>query len=124
MVTSPLQCAAALLNPYLHDDEELRNDTKAMASAKDVLQLLAPPLLKEVVIEEFYAFRESFPLFANFRESRKSQLPPYAWWDIHGSVGKYIFPIAEKNLAQPLSSSSSKRNWSSYSVVHDKNWNR
>ena len=124
MVTSGLQCAAALLNPYLHDDEELRNDTVAMASAKDVLQLLAPPHLKEVVIEEFYAFRESFPPFADVRDSSKSQLPPSAWWDIYGSVGKYISPIAKRILAQPLSSSSCERNWSSYSFVHDKKRNR
>ena len=56
MITCGLQCAAALLNPYLHDDEELRNDTDAMALAIIVLQLLAPLVLKEVVIEEFYAF--------------------------------------------------------------------
>ena len=124
MITSPLQCAAALLNPYLHDDEELQNDTEAMASAKEVLLLLAPPLLKEVVIEEFFAFRESFPPFADVRDSGKSQLPPCGWWDIYGSVGKYISPIAKRILAQPLSSSSCKRNWSSYSFVHDKKRNR
>ena len=56
MVTLPLQCASALLNPHLHDVEELRNDTDAMASAKEVLLLLAPPTLKEAVIEEFHAF--------------------------------------------------------------------
>lgn len=124
MVTSPLQCAAALLNPYLIDDEDLRNDTDAMASAKEVLLSMAPPTLKEVVIEEFFAFREGYPPFDDVRDSSKSQLPPSGWWDIYGSAGKFISPIAKRILAQPLSSSSCERNWSSYSFVHDKKRNR
>ena len=124
MIKSPLQCAAALLNPYLIDDEDLHNDTDAMASAKEVLLSMAPPTLKEVVIEEFFAFREAYPPFRDVRESSKSQLPPSGWWDIYGSAGKFISPIAKRILAQPLSSSSCERNWSSYSFVHDRKRNR
>ena len=123
MITSGLHCATALLNPYQHDDEEHWNDTEAMASAIDVLRLLSPPDLKEVVIKEFYAFQESIPPFDDIRDSSKSWLLPSAWWDAYGSLGKYISPIAKRILAQSLSSSSGERNWSSNSFVNDKKRN-
>ena len=124
MITSGLQCAAALLNPYIHDNEELWNDTEAMASAIAILRLLCPPDLKEVVIDEFYAFRESYPPFSDIRDSSKSNLLPYAWWNVYKAVDKYISSIAKRILAKPLSSSSCERNWSSYSFVHDKKRNQ
>jgi hypothetical protein len=49
---------------------------------------------------------------------------PHLWWFTSGSVGKLLPRIARRILAQVVSLSSCKRNWSSYSLVHSKARNR
>jgi hypothetical protein len=40
----------------------------------------------------------------------EQKLLAHAWWDFEGACGKLIAPIAERILAQPVSSSSCERN--------------
>jgi hypothetical protein len=46
------------------------------------------------------------------------------WWAYEVAYGKLIAPIARQILGQMVSLSSYKRNWSSFSFVHNKSWYR
>jgi hypothetical protein len=68
--------------------------------------------------EEFQAVKAEFNLYFY------TMSPYYGEHVWSSSVGKLLPRIAWRILAQVISSSSCERNWSSYSFVHSKAWNR
>jgi hypothetical protein len=124
MVVNDLQSAAALLNPYLLEDEDLADDADAKSACKRVLERLCEPDEYGEVVREFMAFRHKDPPFHKMLNPKKQMLSAHAWWDFEGACGKFIAPLAKRILAQPVSSSSCERNWSSYSFVHNKSRNK
>jgi hypothetical protein len=48
----------------------------------------------------------------------------YDWWAFEGACRRLIVSIARKILGKMVSSSSCGHNWSSFSFVHNKSWNR
>ena len=46
------------------------------------------------------------------------------WWSTYGSETPQLAEVAKKILSQPVSSSSAKRNWSTYSYIHNVKRNR
>ena len=125
MMRTDIHHAAALLNPRLVDDKELRADTKAQAGLNRVfLKLAAPEHLTEL-LNEFHAFFFKLPPYTDAWNVQKYDGAPHLWWHMVGAtVGKLLPPIARRVLAQVVSSSSCERNWSSYSFVHNKSRNR
>ena len=92
-----------------------------MVAAGHVLRLLSPSDLKDAVVDELYAFRESLPPFHEIGDTGQSNLPPFAWWDLYGAVGKYIAPIAKRIFSSTVVFFFMQcRNWRSYSFVYDK----
>ena len=53
----------------------------------------------------------------------KANIPPHEWWDLVGEGGIHLAPLAKSILAHVYSSSSCKKNWSSYTFVHNKTTN-
>lgn len=51
-------------------------------------------------------------------------MSPIKWWSTYGSETPELAEIAIKVLAQPVSSSSAERNWSTYSFIHNVKRNR
>ena len=120
MVETDLHYAGALLNPYLLQDKELADDQYATDACKRVLMKICKPRDYANVVKEFVAFRHREPPFHNMLDPKEQKMSAHAWWDFEGACGKLIAPIAKRILAQPVSSSSCERNWSSYSFVHNK----
>jgi hypothetical protein len=127
LVASDLHYAGALLNPHLIKDMELRDDQNAMAGLMRVFQRLTD------TAKEFQAVKAEFKLYfhtmsPNCGEHVWSSMGvkevPHLWWFTSGSVRKLLPRITRRILAQVVSSSSCKRNWSSYSFMHSKARNR
>jgi hypothetical protein len=106
---------------------ELRDDQNAMAGLMRVFQRLTD------TAEEFQAVKAEFNLYFHtmspyYGEHVWSSMGvkevPHLWWFTSDSIGKLLPRIARRILAQVVSSSSCKRNWSSYSFVHSKARNR
>jgi hypothetical protein len=57
-------------------------------------------------------------------DSMDQKCSAHDWWAFEDACGKLIAPIARQILGQMVSSSSYKRNWSSYLFVHNKSRNR
>ena len=124
LVENDLMYAAALLNPYLLEDQELANDGYATTACKNVFKQICKPEEYHDVVKEFMAFRhKEFP-FHNMADAQESKLSAHAWWDFEGACAKLLAPIARRILGQPVSSSACERNWSSYSFVHNKSRNK
>jgi hypothetical protein len=127
LVASNLNYAGALLNPHLIKDMELRDDQNTMAGLMREFQRLTD------TAEEFQAVKAEFYLYFHIMSpycgehvwsSMGVKEVPHLWWFISGSVGKLLPRIAQRILVQVVSSSSCKRNWSSYSFMHNKARNR
>ena len=119
-----LHYAGALLNPYLLHNKELADDQNATERCKEVLTKICDRKEYAKVVKEFVAFRHREPPFDTMLEPQEQMLSAHAWWDFEGACGKLIAPIAKRILAQPMSSSTCERNWSSYSYVHNKSRNK
>lgn len=124
MGETDLHYAGALLNPYLLHDKKLADDPVATEKCKNVLMKICDSKDYAKVVKEFVAFRHKEPPFHNMLDPDEQMLSAHAWWDFEGACGKLIAPIAKKILAQPVSSSSCERNWSTYSFVHNKSRNK
>ena len=48
----------------------------------------------------------------------------HQWWDLYGAKADLLQPHAMRTLAQPASSSSCERGWSTYDFIHSKRRNR
>jgi hypothetical protein len=127
MVASDLHYAGVLFNPHLIKDMELRDDQHAMAGLMRVFQRLSD------TAEEFQAMKAKFNLYfytmslycgEHVWSPMGVKEVAHVWWFTSTSVGKLLPRIARRILAQVVSSSSCERNWSSYSFVHSKAWNR
>jgi hypothetical protein len=127
MVASDFHYMGALLNPHLIKDMELRDDQHTMAGLIRVFQRLSDSA------EEFQAVKAEFNLYFHTMSPYygKHVWNPmgvkevaHVWWFTSGSIGKLLPCIARRILVQVVSSSSCKRNWSSYSFVHSKARNR
>jgi hypothetical protein len=127
LVASDLHYAGALLNPHLIKDMELRDDQNAMAGLMRVFQRLTD------TAKEFQAVKAEFNLYFHTMSpycgehvwsSMGVKEVPHLWWFTSGSVRKLLPRITRRILAQVVSSSSCKRNWSSYSFMHSKARNR
>ena len=125
MMRTDIHLAAALLNPRLVDDKELRVDTNAQAGLNRVFIRLAGPEHLTELLNEFHAFYYKLPPYSDAWNVQKYDGAPHLWWHMVGAtVGKLLPPIARRVLAQVVSSSSCERNWSSYSFVHNRSRNR
>jgi hypothetical protein len=111
LIASDLHYAGALFNPHLIKDMELRDDQNAMAGLMRVFQRLTDTTMSPYCGEHVWG-------------SMGVKEVPHLWWFTSGSVGKLLPRIARRILAQVVSLSSCKRNWSSYSLVHSKARNR
>lgn len=125
MMRTDLHYAAALLNPKLIDDKQLRSDTNAQAGLNRVFLKLGGRHCLTELLNEFHAYFFKLPPYADAWNVQKYDGEPHLWWHMVGAtVGKLLPPIARRVLAQVVSSSSCERNWSSYSFVHNKSRNR
>jgi hypothetical protein len=70
------------------------------------------------------AFRHKQGPFHDMLDPKDQKCSLHNWWAFEGACRKLIAPIARRILGQTVSSSSYKRNWSSYSFVHNKYRNR
>jgi hypothetical protein len=124
MVKTDLHYAGALLNPYLLHDKESADDSDSLTACKRVLRKLCSSEMYPNVVQDFLAFRHKQRLFHDILDPKDQKCSVHDWWAFEGACGKLIVPIARRILGQMVSSSSCKRNWSSYSFVHNKSRNR
>jgi hypothetical protein len=71
------------------------------------------------VREEFACFAaglENFPNISALEE--RSTMNPIKWWTCHRANGVYLQILSTRILSQVASSSSAKRNWSTYGFIH------
>jgi hypothetical protein len=84
---------------------------------KKAFQRLFLTSLQIEVREEFTCFvagLEDFVDISSLDERRSMNL--VKWWTCHGANGVYLQSLATRILSQVASSSSTKRNWSTYGV--------
>jgi hypothetical protein len=124
MVTTNSLYVGAFLNPYLLHNKEMADDRNSLIVCKRVLQKLCPPKPYLDVVQVFLAFRHKQEPFHNVLDSNNQKCSLHDWWAFEGTCRKFVAPIARRLLRQMMSSSSCKRNWSSYSFVYNKSWNR
>jgi hypothetical protein len=127
LVASDLHYAGAFLNPHLIKYMELRDDQHAMARLMRVFQRLTN------TAEEFQTVKAEFNLYfytmspyygEHVWSSMGVKEVAHLWCFTSSSIGKLLPRIAQRILAQVVSSSSCKQNWSSYSFLHSKARNR
>ncbi|KAG5532188.1 hypothetical protein RHGRI_026721 [Rhododendron griersonianum] len=132
--STPLHCLAHSLNPRYYSDEWLNEGPSRVPPHKDV----------EVARERMKCMKKYFPNsvdrskvnleFANFSSKAgefadsdsihdRYAMDPKSWWVTYGASAPLLQSIALKLLVQP-SSSSCKRNWSTYSFVHSAKRNK
>lgn len=76
---------------------------------------------------QFLAFTERRGKFSTAtakRDARNPKINVLQWWKFHGGDAKELRDVAFKVLAQPISSSSLERPWSTYSYIHNAKRNR
>ena len=126
---TPLHTLAHALNPKFYDEELIaKSNGKRKAPHKDkdvangvkkVFQRLFPSSQQTVAREEFTGFAvglEDFAYISSLEERRT--MDPVKWWTCHGANGVYLQSLATLILSQVASSSSTKRNWSTYGFIH------
>jgi hypothetical protein len=127
MVSINFYYVGTLLNPHLIKDMELHDDQHTMARLMRIFQRLINTAKEfQAVKAEFNLYFHTMSLYCGEHvwSSMGVKEVAHVWWFTSGSVGKLLPRIARRILAQVLSSSSCERNWSSYSFVHSKAWNR
>jgi hypothetical protein len=113
LVHSDLHYAGALLNPHLIRDMELRDDQNAMAGLMRVFQKLYDTDEEfQAVKVEFHSYFQTLSPYCGEHVWSPAGVKEVAhvWWFISGSVGKLLPRIAQRILAQVVSSSSCERN--------------
>jgi hypothetical protein len=119
-----LYYAGTHMNPYLFYDKELVDNSYSLIAYKKVLQKLSPPKTYLDVFQDFLAFRHKQGLFHDMLDPKDQKCLAHDWWAFEGTWRKLIAPITRHILRKMVSSSSCKRNWSSYSFVHNKSRNK
>lgn len=84
-----------------------------------------PSHLHKQVKEEFASFVVGIDDYAHISAlEERSTMNPVRWWICHGENGVHLQNLAIRILSQVASSSSAKRNWSTYGFIHSVKRNR
>ncbi|KAJ9537245.1 hypothetical protein OSB04_029978 [Centaurea solstitialis] len=110
----PLHCLRFAFNPRFYDKDYLEK------LASGGIPWKAPNLDKEVVVGS----NASRTLFDGIESNGWVTMDSIDWWSTYGFETPDLAEVAKKVLSQPISSSSAKRNWSSYSYIHNVMRNR
>jgi hypothetical protein len=126
MMLTDLHYAGALLNPFLMNIMEIQNNGTAKHTLNRIVQKLSSPLEVDFneVINELIQYEDQQGPYGLLEAPniREGNLLPHQWW--HRVGGNALRIIAKRILSLTCSASSCERNWSMYSFVHNKTWNR
>ncbi|XP_072955087.1 uncharacterized protein [Typha angustifolia] len=137
----PLQCLAYALTPKYYDEEYLQfpapggrlrchpaQDDDIFESATSAICKMHPNFEQSDIIRlQFLSFTEKKGKFSTAtakRDARNPKINVLQWWKFHGGDTKELRDVAFKVLAQPISTSSVERPWSTYSYIHSAKKNR
>eukprot|EP00253_Pinus_taeda_P005580 PITA_05580 len=132
---TPLHTLAHALSPKFYDEEFIaeRNgkrkaphkDKEVANGVKKAFQRIFPASLQTDVRQEFPCFANGLEDFADISAlDERRTMDPVKWWTCHGVSGVHLQSLSTPILSQVASSSSSKRNWSTYSFIHSVKCNR
>ncbi|XP_057820983.2 uncharacterized protein LOC131033730 [Cryptomeria japonica] len=125
-MTIPLHLLAFALSPKYYSWEVLNKSSTRVAPYRDhevaigykaALRRLFLDSLRVVVRAEVMSFTSTDDCGIEALED-KANVDAHKWWYFHGEIYENLQPIAIKVLSQVASSSSSERNWSTYSFIH------
>ncbi|XP_057865649.2 uncharacterized protein LOC131073259 isoform X2 [Cryptomeria japonica] len=125
-MTTRLHLLAFALSPKYYSREVLNKSSTRVAPYRDhevaigykaALRRLFPDSLRAVVRAEVMSFTSTDDCGIEALED-KANVDAHKWWYYHGEIYQNLQPIAVKVLSQVASSSSSERNWSTYSFIH------
>nr|CAD1829753.1 unnamed protein product [Ananas comosus var. bracteatus] len=137
----PLHCLAYALTPKYYDEEYLQIPAPGgrqrchPAQDDDIFDTATAAICKmhqnieqsDTIRLQFLAFTERRGKFSTAtakRDARNPKINVLQWWKFHGGDTKELRDVAFKVLAQPISSSSLERPWSTYSYIHNAKRNR
>ena len=84
-----------------------------------------PAHLHREVKKEFASFAAGLDDYSDISAlEERSTMNPVRWWIFHGANGVHLRNLAIRVLSQVTSSSSTKRNWSTYGFIHSVKCNR
>ncbi|XP_057831543.1 uncharacterized protein LOC131042228 [Cryptomeria japonica] len=131
-MTTPLHLLAFALTPKFYSDEMLAKpsrvppyrDSEVSEGCRTALTKLFPDSeMEDLMTSEFADFVASNGQSVSaLRDKYKKD--SHAWWYLNGHTSPNLQTLAIKVLSQVASSSSSERNWSTYSFIHSVKRNR
>ncbi|KAJ8428428.1 hypothetical protein Cgig2_003130 [Carnegiea gigantea] len=136
----PIHCLGFALNPRFYDANFLKIpapggverkppnlDSEVMSGVLEAFRKIIESKEEEKLLREQYAVfhQRKRGLFAKLAcQEDAVHMDPIDWWSTYGSETSELAEVAKKVLSQPVSSSSAKRNWSTYSYIHNVKRNR
>nr|CAD1829841.1 unnamed protein product [Ananas comosus var. bracteatus] len=96
----------------------------------DAIEKVGPSNVVQLVTENAIECKEASEEEGKFstatakRDARNPKINVLQWWKFHGGNTKELRDVAFKVLAQPISSSSLERPWSTYTYIHNAKRNR
>lgn len=132
----PLQCLGYALTPKYYDEEYLQvpapgvrkrcppdQDDEIFDVATDAIsKMYQNDELSDTVRVQFMSFVEKKGKFSSptaKRDARNPKINVLQWWKFHGGDTKELRDMAFRVLAQPVSTLSVERPWSTFSYIHN-----
>ncbi|XP_076925552.1 uncharacterized protein LOC143588436 [Bidens hawaiensis] len=135
----PLHCLGFALTPKFYDKHYLEKlapgrlkrrvpnkDLEVTNGVMDAFHKIAENEEERKVLTEQYAtFCMKKGIFGRIpTQADAFTMDPIEWWTNYGAQTPELAEVAQRVLSQPISSSSAKGNWSTYSYIHNVKRNR
>ncbi|XP_062011882.1 uncharacterized protein LOC133728490 [Rosa rugosa] len=135
----PIHCVGYALTPRFYDRAYLskkapggftrkspNQDIEVITSLMEAFDKISEDREEAEVLRQQYAiFHQRKGIFATQAvQTDAVTMDAIDWWSTYGSQVPQLAEVAQKVLAQPVSSSSAERNWSTYSYIHNVKRNR